>query len=220
MEAQRLGLAAYGGDLNPVAVLICKALVEIPPRFAGLPPVNPDARAESGLKTWERAQGLAEDIGFYGQWMRDRAFKRIGHLYPKVTLPTGEGGGEADVIAWLWARTVRSPDPSWGGHVPLVRSWIVRKAMRGRPAVWVEPVVDRSTRTVSYRIREGGNPPPPRDDRTTGRDLSDDRNPDRVQLHPRAGPPGADGPATDRGGCRRQTAWPRLFSSYPTTSDT
>ena len=159
MEAQRLGLAAYGGDLNPVAVLISKALVEIPPRFAGLPPVNPDARAESGLKTWERAQGLAEDIGFYGEWMRDRAFERIGHLYPKVTLPAEEGGGEADVIAWLWARTVRSPDPSWGGHVPLVRSWIVRKAKKNKPAVWVEPVVDRSTRRVGYRIREGGDPP-------------------------------------------------------------
>ncbi len=159
MEAQRLGLAAYGGDLNPVAVLISKALVEIPPRFAGLPPVNPDARAESGLKTWERAQGLAEDIGFYGQWMRDRAFERIGHLYPKVTLPAEEGGGEADVIAWLWARTVRSPDPSWTGHVPLVRSWTVRTAKKNKPAVWVEPVVDRSTRTVGYRIREGGDPP-------------------------------------------------------------
>ena len=159
LEAQRLGLAAYGGDLNPVAVLISKALVEIPPRFAGLPPVNPDARAESGLKTWERAQGLAEDIGFYGRWMRDRAFEKIGHLYPKVELPAEEGGGEADVIAWLWARTVRSPDPSWGGHVPLVRSWTVRRAKPNKPAVWAEPVVDRPTRTVSYRIREGGNPP-------------------------------------------------------------
>ena len=159
MEAQRLGLAAYGGDLNPVAVLISKALVEIPPRFAGLPPVNPDARAESGLKTWDRAQGLAEDIGFYGEWMRDRAFERIGHLYPKVELPAGEGGGEADVIAWLWARTVRSPDPSWGGHVPLVRSWTVRTAKKNKPAVWVEPVVDRSTWTVGYRIRKDGDPP-------------------------------------------------------------
>ena len=159
LEAQRLGLAAYGGDLNPVAVLISKSLVEIPPRFAGSPPVNPDARAESGLKTWDRAQGLAEDIGFYGKWMRDRAFKRIGHLYPKVTLPAEEGGGEANVIAWLWARTVRSPDPSWAGHVPLVRSWTVRTAKKNKPAVWVEPVVDRSTRTVGYRIREGGGPP-------------------------------------------------------------
>ena len=159
LEAQRLGLAAYGGDLNPVAVLISKALVEIPPRFAGLPPVNPDARAESGLKTWDRAQGLAEDIGFYGQWMRDRAFERIGHLYPKVELPAEEGGGEANAIAWLWARTVRSPDPSWGGHVPLVRSWTVRTAKPNKPVVWVEPVVDRSTRTVGYRIREGGDPP-------------------------------------------------------------
>ena len=158
LEAQRLGLPSFGGDLNPVAVLISKALVEIPPRFAGLPPVNPDTQAESGLKTWERAQGLAEDIGFYGRWMRERAFERIGHLYPKATLPAEQGGGDVTVIAWIWARTVRSPDPSWGEHVPLVRSWIVRKAKGNKPVVWAEPVVDRSTRTVSYRIREGGDP--------------------------------------------------------------
>ena len=159
LEAQRLGLPAYGGDLNPVAVLISKALVEIPPRFGGLPPVNPDARAESGLKTWERAQGLAEDIGYYGEWMRERALERIGHLYPKVRLPESEGGGESTVIAWIWARTVPSPDPSWSGHVPLVRSWMLRKAKRNRPVVWVEPQIDRSSRTISYRIRKGGTPP-------------------------------------------------------------
>ena len=159
MEAQRLGLAAYGGDLNPVAALICKAMVEIPPRFAGLPPVNPDARAGFGSSTTrQRAQGLAEDIEFYGEWMRDRAFRRIGHLYPTVELPESQGGGEATVIAWLWARTVRSPDPSWGGHVPLVNSWILRKK-KNKPVVWAEPVINRPTRTVSYRIREGGHPP-------------------------------------------------------------
>ena len=155
LEAQRLGLPAYGGDLNPVAVLISKALVEIPPRFAGFAPVNPDAQAESGLKTWERAQGLAEDIGFYGRWMRDRAFERIGHLYPTVRLPAGEGGREANVIAWIWARTVRSPDPGWNGHVPLVRSWVLRKPKGSKPAVWAEPLVDRTSQTISYRIRVG-----------------------------------------------------------------
>ena len=159
LEAQRLGLPSYGGDLNPVAVLISKALVEIPPRFAGLPAVNPDTRSGSGLKTWQQVQGLAEDIGFYGRWMQDRAFERIGHLYPKVPLSAEQGGGEATVIAWLWARTVRSPDPSWGGHVPLVRSWILRRAKGNKPVVWVEPVVDRSIKRVSYHIREGGNPP-------------------------------------------------------------
>ena len=158
LEAQRLGLPSFGGDLNPVAVLISKALVEIPSRFAELPPVNPDARDRFGSETWERAQGLAEDVGFYGRWMRERAFERIGHLYPKAALPADQGGGEATVIAWIWARTVRSPDPSWGGHVPLVRSWVLRKA-KNKPVIWAEPVVDRTSRTVSYRIREGGDPP-------------------------------------------------------------
>ena len=158
LEAQRLGLPAFGGDLNPVAVLVSKGLVEIPPRFGGLPPVNPDARAEFGLKTWERAQGLVEDIGFYGRWMRERAFDRIGYLYPKATLAPQEGGGEANVIAWIWARTVRSPDPSWNGHVPLVRSWILRRAKKNKPPVWIEPDVKRTNQTVSYRIREGHKP--------------------------------------------------------------
>ncbi|HED65254.1 MAG TPA: DUF1156 domain-containing protein, partial [Planctomycetes bacterium] len=157
LEAQRLGLPAYGGDLNPVAVLISKALAEIPPRFAGLPPVNPDARAESGLKTWDRAQGLAEDVRWYGRWVRDQAFQRIGHLYPKVHLPPEQGGGEATVIAWIWARTVESPDPSWSGHVPLVRSWVLRKKKR-KSIIWVEPIVNRDSQTITYRVREGGQP--------------------------------------------------------------
>lgn len=158
LEARRLGLPTYGSDLNPVAVLISKALVEIPPRFAGMPPVNPDARDRFGSESWERAQGLADDIGYYGRWMRDRAFERIGHLYPKVPLPAHEGGGEATVMAWIWARTVRSPDPSWNGHVPLVRSWILRKAKPNKPVVWVEPVIDLPARRVRYRIRQGGKP--------------------------------------------------------------
>ena len=133
--------------------------MEIPLRFAGLTPVNPDSRAESGLKTWVRAQGLAQDVGFYAEWMRDRASERIGHVYPKARLPTEQGGGEASVIAWIWARTVRSPDPSWAGHVPLVRSWVLRKPKKNKSVIWVEPLIDRVSQTVRYRIRDGGKPP-------------------------------------------------------------
>ncbi len=141
LEAQRLGLRAYGSDLNPVAVLIGKALVEIPPKFAGLPPVNPKAQAElkrGGRWNGKGAQGLAEDVRYYGQWMRDEAEKRIGHLYPKAKLADGS---EATVIAWLWARTVRSPDPAAkGAMVPLVSSFML-STKEGRKA-WVEPVID------------------------------------------------------------------------------
>ena len=159
LEARRLGLPSYGGDLNPVAVLISKALVEIPPSFAGVRPVNPDAQAALHVGPWDRAQGLAEDVGYYGRLMRERALERIGHLYPKARLPASKGGGEAAVIAWLWARTVESPDPSYGGHVPLVRSWVVRKAKKNKPAVYVEPMVDRGSRTITYRLREGDDAP-------------------------------------------------------------
>ena len=136
-----MGLRAYGSDLNPVAVLIGKALVEIPPKFAGLPPVNPKAQAElkrGGQWNGKGAQGLAEDVRYYGQWMRDEAERRIGHLYPKAKLPDGS---EATVIAWLWARTVRSPDPAAkGAMVPLVSSFML-STKEGKKA-WVEPVID------------------------------------------------------------------------------
>jgi putative DNA methylase len=140
LEAQRLGLRAYGSDLNPVAVLIGKALVEIPPKFGGKPPVNPKARAELARGRWNGrgAQGLAEDVRYYGQWMRDEAQKRIGYLYPKAKLTNG---AEATVIAWLWARTVRSPDPAAkGAQVPLVSSFML-STKEGKKA-WVEPVID------------------------------------------------------------------------------
>ena len=129
LEAQRLGLEAPASDLNPVAVLITKALIEIPPKFAGKPPVNPDSRKKlDHSKTWKGAQGLAEDVRYYGQWMRDEAEKRIGHLYPKIKLPKEQGGGEATVIAWLWARTVKCPNPACGAQMPLIRSfWLSTK---------------------------------------------------------------------------------------------
>ena len=158
IEAQRLGLPAHGGDLNPVAVLISKAITEIPPRFEGLPPVNEESRMNAELQAWNRAQGLAEDVRHFGQWMFEQAGRRIEHLYPRVALPQGLGGGQATVIAWIWARTVESPDPSWSGHVPLVRSWVLRKAKRNQPVVWVEPIINRETRSITYEIREGGTP--------------------------------------------------------------
>src|SRR3954469_9090130 len=155
LEAQRLGLEAYASDLNPVAVLINKAMIEIPPKFAGMPPVNPESRAKAGHSgSWKGAAGLADDIRYYGQWMRDEAEKRIGHLYPKVKLPKEHGGGEATVIAWLWARTVASPNPAAKGmHVPLVRSfWLAKKAAK---RAWVEPVIEQGAMGYRFEVRTG-----------------------------------------------------------------
>ncbi len=153
LEAQRLGLTALAGDLNPVAVLINKAMIEIPPRFAGMPPVHPGI--DKTLTTWERAQGLAADVQAYGRWMRDEARRRIGHLYPDATGPNGE---KLTPIAWIWARTVESPDPSWSGHVPLVASWTLSKRP-GKPKVWVEPIIERDSQSIQYAIRVGGEAP-------------------------------------------------------------
>jgi putative DNA methylase len=153
LEAQRLGLTAYASDLNPVAVLITKALIEIPPKFAGQPPVNPDDGKLKGTGTWTSARGLAEDVRYYGKWMRDEAERRIGHLYPKVKLPSEHGGGEATVIAWIWARTVKSPNPAWDGPMPLVRSFAL-STKKGKE-VWVEPIVDRQNKRIRFEIRTG-----------------------------------------------------------------
>lgn len=152
MEAQRLGLEALSGDLNPVAVLIQRAMLEIPPRFASRPPVHPDAG--TALSSWERAQGLAADIEAYGRWMGEEAKRRIGHLYPDAV---GPDGANHTPIAWIWGRTVESPDPAWSGHVPLVASWTLARRP-GKPNVWIKPIIDRAAQTIRYEIRHSGTP--------------------------------------------------------------
>ncbi len=150
LEAQRLGLEAHGHDLNPVAVMINKAMIEIPPRFADCPPVNPeDGRmADTG---WKGAAGLAKDVAYYGNWMKEEAFRRIGHLYPKVKVPEEQGGGEATVIAWIWARTVKCPNPACGCELPLAHTFILSK--KKDHETWVEPL-SHNGRT-SFKIHTG-----------------------------------------------------------------
>ncbi|MCV7221018.1 DUF1156 domain-containing protein [Mycolicibacterium elephantis] len=148
LEAQRLGLEAHASDLNPVAVLINKALIEIPPKFRDAPPVFPGL-AESEIRNWKGAEGLAADVRAYGAWMRDEAEKRIGHLYPKATLPDGS---KATVIAWIWARTVTCPNPACGIAMPLVRSWWLGKK-KGKEAYVVPRVVADSSHPSGQRVR-------------------------------------------------------------------
>ena len=157
LEAQRLGLPAVGSDLNPVAVLITKALIELPHKFANRPPVNPEADP-MGMTVgknknrrhvpWRGAAGLANDIRYYGRWMREEAFKRIGHLYPNAKLPDGD---EATVIAWLWARTVPCPNPACGIAMPLMRTFQLSTKSNNRH--WTKPVVDRAARTLAFEVQ-------------------------------------------------------------------
>ena len=171
LEAQRLGLEAHASDLNPVAVLINKAMIEIPPKFAGLPPVNPESRAqmakdrELGMeREWKGAQGLAEDVRYYGKWMRDEAEKRIGHLYPKVEVTAEMAeerpdlkryvGRKLTVIAWLWARTVKSPNPAFRDvDVPLATTFML-STRRGRET-YVEPII--TGRGYSFAVKVPGS---------------------------------------------------------------
>ena len=153
LEAQRLGLEAHAHDLNPVAVMINKAMIEIPPRFAGHVPVNPDSRTRlDGVVGWQGAQGLAADVQYYGEWMKREAFRRIGHLYPKVKVPHELGGGEATVIAWIWARTVKCPNPACGCEMPLVHSFILSKK-KGKEA-WIEPLFENGK--TAYAVHHEG----------------------------------------------------------------
>ena len=179
LEAQRLGLEAHASDLNPVAVLINKAMIEIPPKFAGRHPVNPAASQEKSLigREWKGAQGLAEDVRYYGQWMRDQAEKRIGHLYPKIEV-TAEmvversdleryKGRELTVIAWLWARTVKSPNPAFADvEVPLASTFML-STKKGKEA-YVEPVIEGR----GYRFTVKVGKPPDTDAAKAGTKLS------------------------------------------------
>ena len=149
LEAQRLGLEAHAHDLNPVAVMINKAMIEIPPKFANLRPVNPESRHQFGSSAAPKgAAGLAEDVRYYGEWMKREAYKRIGHLYPKAKLADGS---EATVIAWIWARTVKCPNPACGCEMPLASSFILSKK-KGNEA-YIEP--DTTGTEITYRVKYG-----------------------------------------------------------------
>jgi putative DNA methylase len=168
LEAQRLGLESYASDLNPVAVLINKAMIEIPPKFAGKPPVNPDVRKDRSLiaREWKGAQGLAEDVRYYGQWMRDESEKRIGYLYPKVEVIAEMAKARPDlrpfvgqsltVIAWLWARTVKSPNPAFAQvDVPLASTFML-STKAGKEA-YVEPVIEDGSYRFTVKIGKPKN---------------------------------------------------------------
>lgn len=163
LEAQRLGLESYASDLNPVAVLINKAMIEIPPKFIGQAPVNPEATGATGHSgSWKGAQGLANDVRYYGQWMREEAGKRIGHLYPKIEVTAQVAQGRPDltsyvgknltVIAWLWARTVKSPNPAFAEvDVPLASSFIL--STRAGKEAYVEPLIENGS--YRFAVRQG-----------------------------------------------------------------
>ncbi len=173
LEAQRLGLRAVASDLNPIAVLINKALIELPPKFHNRPPVNPDADP-TGMFTgknvgrgrnrkpeqipWRGTAGLAEDIRYYGRWMRARAFERIGHLYPKARL---SDGSEATVIAWLWARTIPCPNPACGVRMPMMKTFRLSNKANNRH--WTKPIVDRANKRITFEVQnhEDGVPTHP-----------------------------------------------------------
>jgi putative DNA methylase len=169
LEAQRLGLESYASDLNPVAVLINKAMIEIPPKFAGRPPVNPETRQDNTIfkKQWRGAEGLAEDVRYYGKWMRDEAEKRIGHLYPKVEITEEMAAERPDleryvgqkltVIAWIWARTVKSPNPAFSHvDVPLASTFML-STKAGKEA-YVEPIIEGDSYRFTVKV---GQPPDP-----------------------------------------------------------
>ncbi|MFM5232286.1 DUF1156 domain-containing protein [Aeromonas caviae] len=174
LEAQRLGLESHASDLNPVAVTINKAMIEIPPKFAGREPVGPlpacdklskKKATKDAFEDWSGAKGLAEDVRRYGGWMREEALKRIGHLYPKVVITEAMVterpdlapylGEELTVIAWLWARTVNSPNPAFSHvAVPLASTFIL--SSKAGKEVYVEPVIEGDSYRFAIKV---GTPP-------------------------------------------------------------
>ena len=169
LEAQRLGLEAHASDLNPVAVLINKAMIEIPPKFAARPPVNPQSRADAELlaREWPGARGLAEDVRYYGRWMREQAEQRIGHLYPKIRVSAEMlaqrpdlkpyRGRELTVIAWLWARTVNSSNPAFADVAVPLASTFMLSTKSGKEA-YVEPVIENGVYRFSVKVGQPKDP--------------------------------------------------------------
>ena len=178
LEAQRLGLETYASDLNPVAVMINKAMIEISPKFLNQPPVGPitnDAKQPDLMDDWSGSRGLAEDVSRYGSWMRKEAFRRVGHLYPKFMITSSMSnarkelkqyeGEELTVIAWLWARTVKSPNPAFSHvDVPLASTFVLSKKPSNR--AYLEPVINGDS--LSFIVRDGEAP----DDLKNGTKLS------------------------------------------------
>ncbi|MCH8074002.1 MAG: DUF1156 domain-containing protein, partial [Proteobacteria bacterium] len=168
LEAQRLGLESFASDLNPVAVMINKAMIEIPPRFAGCKPFGPipaEEKQNEWIDEWPGSTGLAEDVRRYGHWIREEAKKRIGHLYPKVSVTPDmvkerpdlnqHLGQELTVVAWLWARTVKSPNPAFSHvDVPLVSNFVL-SSKEGKEA-YIEAMVDGDN--YQFRVHEGVPP--------------------------------------------------------------
>lgn len=152
LEAQRLGLKTTGTDLNPMAVLINKALVELPPKFVGRPPINPTTSKQNSLY-WKGTAGLACDLRHYGRMMRDEVYKKIGHLYPKATLPDGT---KATVIAWLWARTIPCPNPACGIMMPLLTTFQLTKKENNEH--WIRPITGKKSITFAVQDNDSGVP--------------------------------------------------------------
>lgn len=155
LEAQRLGLSAHAHDLNPVAITINKAMIDIPARFSGVGPVNPDSRHMIGREKSYKAQGIADDVNYYGKWIREEAYKRIGHLYPNMILPLEQGSGDVPVIAWIWSRTIKCPNPACGCEAPLIRSFALSKK-KGKEA-YIKPLIEGEK--VKYQVKYGKDYP-------------------------------------------------------------
>jgi putative DNA methylase len=151
LEAQCLGLEARTGDLNPIPVLMQRAMLEIPQAFINRTAINPDSRSLSGVN--RGLSNLAEDFDYYGSLIRETLGKKFRGIYPSVL---SEDNEEKSVIAWIWARAVRSPDPSFSGTVPLVTSWVLSE--KNGLTTWVKPVCNFETGQIDYQIVVGGSP--------------------------------------------------------------
>ncbi len=154
LEAQRLGLEAHGSDLNPVAVLLNKALIEIPPKFYNLPPVNPDDNVTLKQHSYTGLQGFVRDIEYYGNWVYKEAEKKIGKFYPEIEATedtNNKAGNKLKVVAYLWARTIKCPNPVCGFHIPLLTSFNLSKKYNKT----LNPVVNVDKKIIEFEVIDG-----------------------------------------------------------------
>jgi putative DNA methylase len=152
LEGLRLGLNVFASDLNPIPVLINKAMLEVIPKYWNKPPINQKAIVEKSKLGWTNVVGFCNDILHYGNVVLENSKNKLQNYYPTYITPNKE---EYKVVAWLWSRTIRCPNPACGCQLPLIRSFQLSKKEKNK--VFAEPIIERGKQNVitGYEIKEG-----------------------------------------------------------------
>jgi adenine-specific DNA methylase len=139
LEALRLGCETHALELNPVAVLVLKAIIEYPRKFSKMEVKPRESLSSSG-------NHFLEDLKKWGDWVLEEAKKEIGRFYPSD--PNGN-----IPVGYIWARTIRCQNPSCSAEIPLMRRfWLAKK---GNKKVSLKMIIDYENKTINFQVVKG-----------------------------------------------------------------